>query len=371
MKEEPVAIRPAKRADLDVLDALEQSCFSHDRISRRSFRHFLKAERSTLLVAEEEAGIVGYILVTYRAKTDLARLYSLAVYPASRGKGVARSLILAGETEARERGCLAIRLEVHPGNNAANALYNQLGYRQFATVLDYYEDHGDALRLEKPLIRPSGNSEAPKYYAQTSDFTCGPAAMMMAMKALEPDFEYGRATEFRLWREATTVFTQAGHGGCEPFGMAVALSKWGFNPEIYVNREPPYFMEGLRSPDRREVLALIQRDYRSQAEALGIPISFEALSRQDLSRILSDGAHAIVLVSLFHMVASRTPHWVFVYQETEDHFMVHDPWVERDDWETETVAAALPIPKTAFEKMSQWGRGRLRAALVVRKGSAS
>lgn len=365
-----IRIRESSLADLDALVDIENACFDSDRLSRRSFRDFIRHGRSTLLVSEGEAGINGYVLILYRRGTALARLYSIALAPSARGGGLAAALMGAGEDIARDHDCLSLRLEVRPDNAAAIALYTRLGYRQFGKYLDYYEDHADALRFEKPLVRSVLTANAPSYYSQTSEFTCGPACMMMALKAFDPAVGFSRVEEFRLWRESTTVFMQSGHGGCEPVGMAVALARKGLSVEVFLNREPPLFIDSVRLKDQREALTLIQEDYRREADELGIAVHIEPLDNNALSAALEEGAYAIVLVSLYQMLGSRTPHWVLVYGEENGRFLIHDPWVEKDALETESAAAALPIPREAFERMARWGRGRLRAAVIVRKEQA-
>jgi hypothetical protein len=260
-----------------------------------------------------------------------------------------------------------MRLEVRPDNAWAIALYERLGYHEFGKYLDYYEDHADALRYEKRLARSSFSATTPSYYSQTSDFTCGPSCMMMALKAFDPDYVFNRVEEFRLWRESTTVFMQSGHGGCEPVGMAVALARHGLSVEVFLSEEPPLFVDSVRQKDRREALTLIQEDYRRAAEEMEIPIHITPLDNAGLSAALAEGAFAIVLVSLYQMVGSRTPHWVLVYGEENGRFLIHDPWVETDALETESAAAALPGPTAAVGRMARWGRGRLRAAIIVRK----
>ncbi|WP_420406035.1 peptidase C39 family protein [Nisaea sp.] len=362
-----VRIRAAALADIDALTEIEVACFDSDRLSRRSFREFVRHGHSALLVAETDDGLAGYILILFRRGTALARLYSIAVLPAARGCGAAAALLEAGEDVARNHDCLSMRLEVRPDNTPAIALYERLGYREFGKYLGYYEDHSDALRYEKRLVRPSLSASTPSYYFQTSDFTCGPSCMMMALKAFDPDYAFSRVEEFRLWRESTTVFMQSGHGGCEPVGMAVALARHGLAVEVHVSQEPPLFLDSVRQKDRREALTLIQEDYRRTAKDMEIPIQITPLDNAGLSAALADGAFAIVLVSLYQMVGSRTPHWVLVYGEENGRFLIHDPWVETDALETESAAAALPVPKEAFGRMARWGRGRLRAAITVRK----
>ncbi|HEX6927945.1 MAG TPA: peptidase C39 family protein, partial [Gammaproteobacteria bacterium] len=216
-------IRTATLADLDALYDLETRSFDSDRLSRRSFRRMITQAHADLLVYEIAGVLEGYALVLYHKGTHLARLYSIAVDSAARGRGLGRILLQAAEAAALARGCITMRLEIRSDNTAAANLYRDSGYRQFGTWLDYYEDHADALRMDKSLARHLKPDLANvPYYRQTTEFTCGPAALMMAMAAIDPAIDFNRRLEFRLWREATTVFMTSGHGGCGPFGMALA-----------------------------------------------------------------------------------------------------------------------------------------------------
>lgn len=108
------------------------------------------------------------------------------------------------EQQAVERDCAYLRLEVRPDNVAAIALYERSGYRRFAQVDDYYQDHAPALRYEKRIVEHARQDSRPvPYYQQTLDFTCGPACLLMAMKALQPERSMSRAEELQIWREAT------------------------------------------------------------------------------------------------------------------------------------------------------------------------
>ena len=148
-----VAIRPAQLSDLDQLVMLEQNCFETDRLSRRSFKHWVNTEHRALLVAEQEKVICGYVLIIYHPGTRLARVYSLAVEATQRGAGIAKLLMSAGEQAATEAGRLYLRLEVSVDNVSAIKLYQSLGYRKFGIYRDYYQDHKDALRYQKRIRR--------------------------------------------------------------------------------------------------------------------------------------------------------------------------------------------------------------------------
>ena len=133
-----------------------------------------------MLVAESANQLLGYGLVWCHKGTRLARLYSLAVTPQAQGKGIAQQLLNSLERATAERGRVFMRLEVAVNNLAAIALYKKLGYRVFGQISDYYDDHSDALRMQKN-IRNTNELEFTRdtpWYQQTTEFTCGPAAFI-------------------------------------------------------------------------------------------------------------------------------------------------------------------------------------------------
>jgi len=147
----PAKIRPGHLRDLDALVALENAVFTTDILSRRSFRHFLASPKSSLIVAEESGKLAGYALVLYPARSQLARLYSIAVAPHIASRGIGPLLLAEAEAAAGRRRRRAMRLEVHEHNTRAIGRYEKSGYRLFGRHRRYYDDGGAALRFEKPL----------------------------------------------------------------------------------------------------------------------------------------------------------------------------------------------------------------------------
>ncbi|GAB6041687.1 ribosomal protein S18-alanine N-acetyltransferase [Endothiovibrio diazotrophicus] len=363
----PVAgIRPARLEDLKVLLRLENACFDSDRLSARSFRHLLTKGKAATLVAEEEGALAGYILTLFHAGTSLARIYSLAVDPAARGRGLGRALVEAAEHDARQRGCAYLRLEVRRDNPPAQALYRSMGYRPFAVVADYYEDHTDALRLEK-VLTPRLDTElaAVPYYRQTLDFTCGPASLIMAMQALDPNLTADRNLELRIWREATTIFMTSGHGGCGPYGLALSAHARGFEVEVYVNHEEPLLLDSVRSEEKREVMRLVQEEMIEELREAGVAIYPERIGVDHLQRCFDLGSIALVLISSYRIYHEKFPHWVVVSGFDERFIYVHDPFVDDEKGKTETDCVNLPIPRDAFEQMARYGKAAQRAALIL------
>ncbi len=137
--------------------AIENQCFTSDRLSRRSLRYFLAAPNAALLVAQIRGTVAGYSLVVFRKGSAIARLYSIAVDHAFRGRNLGLTLLKASETAARGRGATLMRLEVRSRNRRAIALYEGRGYRRFGRIEDYYEDGATALCYEKILVGSSAS----------------------------------------------------------------------------------------------------------------------------------------------------------------------------------------------------------------------
>ena len=144
-------IRRARPGDLSAIAALETATFALDRLSRRSLRYFIASPTASLLLAESGGAVDAYALTAFRRGSDVARLYSIAVLSAASGRGLGRALLAASESDAAGRGATWMRLEVRPDNAAAIRLYQAMGYRQFGSIADYYEDDSLALRFEKRL----------------------------------------------------------------------------------------------------------------------------------------------------------------------------------------------------------------------------
>jgi len=365
---EEARIRPGVVADIPRLVEIETRCFATDRLSKRSFQHLLTRGHTIHLVAEVEGAIIGYVIVLLQRGTSLARLYSFAIDPAYRGRGFGMELLAETERNAVEQGCAFMRLEVRPDNAAAIARYRAAGYKEFGSFQDFYEDHSDALRMEKVLA----GTEAPKlakipYFPQTVEFTCGPAALMMAMKSLNPKLHVNRALELRLWRESTTIFMTAGHGGCGPYGMALAALQRGFDVEVRVNEPGALFVESVRNKKKREIIRVVEKDFRDQAAAAGIPVKNHGLLVRDLVNDLDHGAIPIVLISSYHLYGQKAPHWVVLTGYDDRFLYMHDPHIDPAQNRTSGDAMNVPVTHRDFDLMARYGSGRVRAAVILKR----
>lgn len=365
-------MRTATIDDLDALVELENRCFELDRLSRRNFRYMLTKANAATLVEDCQGVLAGYVLVLFHTGTSLARMYSIAVDRAHRGEGLGGTLIEAAEAAALTRGCVYMRLEVRPDNAGAIALYRKHGYRQFGVFDDYYEDHADALRFEKLMV-PHLQPELVRvpYYEQTLDFTCGPAAVMMAMKALDDSVELNRQTEIRIWRESTTVFMTSGHGGCGAHGLALSAYHRGFDVDIYVKDETPMFVDSVRNEEKKEVIRLVQDEFIQEVAGLPIAEHYTKLGVEELKSQFNSGGIPIVLISSYLIYKEKSPHWVVVTGFDDRFIYVHDPFVDYEIGKTRMDCINLPILQADFDRMARYGKSAQRAALIVRRRSTT
>lgn len=362
----PISIRKVQSADLPILLDLENTCFQTDRLSRRSFQRFVRHGSHDLLVAELAQEIVGYVLVLYRAGTSLARLYSIAVLPRFQGRRIASQLIEAAEEAGRQSLCAFMRLEVSVNNVSAFTLYKKLGYRDIGRISGYYEDGSDAIRMERRIHAGDSRSNitAP-YFQQSTDFTCGPAALMMAMQTLRSEYQIGRREELQIWREATTVFMTSGHGGCSPYGLALSAWRRGFHVQLYINQEGTPFLDGVRNLEKKAVVEFVHQDFLESIRNTQIQLLVQDISPDELLGLLRSGHAIVALISTWRLNRNKAPHWVFIAGIDEHFVYVNDPDTTEGWWESETDYIQLPIRIPEFIKMATFGQSRLRCLLII------
>ena len=361
-------IRQATLDDLDALVRIEESCFDTDRLSRRNFRYLLIKGHAETLVEEDNGVIRGYTMLLFNDGISLARLYSLAVDPNYQRMGIAGRLVEASEISARQHDCVSLRLEIRKDNIPSINLFKRHGYREFGVHADYYEDHMDAIRFEKSMVKDlkPAMMRVP-YYEQTLEFTCGPAAVMMAMKALDHQLMLDRMLELRIWRESTTVFMTSGHGGCGPYGLALSAYHRGFNVEIYVNAEGALFVDSVRDPEKKEVMRLVQEDFLNELRNVPVKIHYGVMSVNALQEQFEQGGIPIVLISSYRIYHEKSPHWVVVTGFDDRFIYVHDPLVDKDFGKTITDCANMPILRKDFERMARYGKASQKAVLILKK----
>ena len=148
MTAEPApAFREAEAGDIDTLLGMQQVCFAEDPWTRGMLTEELTRSGGVFLVIGRpvEAFVIGWAVL------DDLHVLQVAVNPARRGTGLARTLVAA--MEARARHASTAWLEVRKDNPPAIGLYESLGYACVGARPRYYEDGCDALLFRKRLTR--------------------------------------------------------------------------------------------------------------------------------------------------------------------------------------------------------------------------
>ncbi len=163
-----LAVRPARRGDLDAVLATEEASFSTP-WGRATFEALL--DRPTVLFRvlerngpgpEEGAGeIVGHGILWWVGPE--AEVANVAVRPDLRGAGAGGILLDALLAEAGIRGVARVFLEVRESNAAARALYARRGFAEVGRRRRYYRKPTEdalvlALDLEAPDPHPGAHA---------------------------------------------------------------------------------------------------------------------------------------------------------------------------------------------------------------------
>jgi len=137
--------------DVGQIAEFEKSNFGTEGFSKKQIRYLVINAKGEVVVIKISGEIVANLILLYRNKSKHARIYSLAVSPMMRGKGLAKHMIKYSEKKAKEMGLTKLSLEVSENNHAAIQLYISTGFQIVKTKKDYYKDGSNALVMKKTL----------------------------------------------------------------------------------------------------------------------------------------------------------------------------------------------------------------------------
>lgn len=147
-------VRHAVVADSAALATLEARCFSSDLILAVEYEALITDPDSTVLMIGEAEPYAALALQD-RPAADEVYIYSLAVCPLWRRRGLARRLLAAAVEQAHALGRSRIVLEVRPDNAPALILYRDEGFALERRVAAWFEDGADAVRMSRPVVLKS------------------------------------------------------------------------------------------------------------------------------------------------------------------------------------------------------------------------
>ena len=123
---------------------IPQLKLSFPALSRHGIEALVSSSSSILIIArypDELSPIVGIItLIVYRVPTGIrARVEDVVVDEATRGKGIGEALVRHALSVAREAGANGVALTTNPRRDAANRLYQRIGFKRWETNIYFYE----------------------------------------------------------------------------------------------------------------------------------------------------------------------------------------------------------------------------------------
>ena len=139
-------IELASRLTDELLDALTrlipQLKIPSPRLTRDDVAALVSSDSVTLLTARSDAGIlVGMLaLIVYRVPTGVrARIEDVVVDESARGQGLAVALVERALEIARAKGADGVALTSNPRREAANRLYQKVGFKRWETNVYFYK----------------------------------------------------------------------------------------------------------------------------------------------------------------------------------------------------------------------------------------
>jgi [ribosomal protein S18]-alanine N-acetyltransferase len=153
------SVRLATAADALAIAEISRETIEHGLSWTWTAERVLKCvhDRSTnVAVVDQQGGVLGFGIMKYGEQR--AHLSLLGVQARHGKRGLGTLLLSWLEQSALVAGIERIGLEARVDNEVALAFYAKLGYVQTGTVAGYYYGVLDAVRLEKELRAPRGES---------------------------------------------------------------------------------------------------------------------------------------------------------------------------------------------------------------------
>ena len=140
-----VQVEIAKRADNDLVVAFQrlipQLSKSNPAPTQEQLESIVASDSSYVLIAKVDGVIVGSLtLVIFHIPTGIrAWIEDVVVDADARGKGVGEELNKFALTEAKRQGATTVDLTSRPSREAANRLYQRLGFKARETNVYRYD----------------------------------------------------------------------------------------------------------------------------------------------------------------------------------------------------------------------------------------
>ncbi|WP_308287516.1 peptidase C39 family protein [Cryobacterium sp. 1639] len=219
-------------------------------------------------------------------------------------------------------------------------------------------------------LRADAHDEPP-YYSQTSSFTCGAVAAILALEirgsgGFAAD-DSNRDSEIDFWRRASN------YPSCEPIGLAVALRESlvdaaGTSPvEVFLDTGEAVLLESYPDGFDRRFREELQAHSLRKALTSDIGVRRERVSIDEIAARVGAGELALLLIDLEPMMGFAVPHWVLAHAAADGVVYIDDPWISSTWGESWVDSHELPIAVDDLDRMIAWGDTGYRGVVFLRR----
>jgi len=168
------------------------------------------------------------------------------------------------------------------------------------------------------------------YYAQSAEFTCGPACVLMILKYFNPRLKLNRTLEFEVWRQCNMI----GARGADPFGMSVPLLDAGYDVHLATQRrrmiDTDLWISRLQkngfTPEEESLAVFGVAENRKRALSRGLTVEHSRVTVERVARSCREGFIPLALVHMGVVHQLDIPHWVVVADAGEERVVFNDPY---------------------------------------------
>lgn len=149
-------VRRMQLGDVREVEAIDRLSFPSPWPAGAFIFELTENTRAQCWVTETEGrvsgALVGWLVL------DEYQIGTIAVHPDYRRRGVGRALLRRALEEAQQAGARTAVLEVRVGNQSAQSLYRQFGFRIVGDRPRFYADGEDAYTMTVELLRAAADS---------------------------------------------------------------------------------------------------------------------------------------------------------------------------------------------------------------------
>ena len=144
-----ILIRQAGPADIPAISCIEKASFESPKSEESIAAYVNEGGSLYFAIALENDECIG--LAYMRMVAGEAQIYDIVVAPGARCRGTGKALLRHLIEKAIESSCDVMNLEVRDGNDAAQGLYKNTGFKEVGRRRSYYDSGEDAILMDLSL----------------------------------------------------------------------------------------------------------------------------------------------------------------------------------------------------------------------------